>query len=81
MNCSKDNLTSEMSRDFSKEEKSFNYVKDMTKISFGLTIPLRGAWVGGLRDNAIYLQDTLKSILFVFKCIVRKILIRLEIGF
>ena len=44
MNSMKSSFTPKWDRNFGKEKKSTNSVKNMTKFSFGLTILLRGTW-------------------------------------
>ena len=71
MSSMKSSFAPKRSRNFGRKKESTNSVKSMMKFSFGSTILLRGTWTSQLLNNAIGMQNSLDSILSVFKSIIR----------
>ena len=67
----KSGFTAKWGKNFGKEKESKNSVKNMMKFSFGSTILLRGIWTSYVMYSAKGMKNCLKSILSIFKSIIR----------
>ena len=71
MNNMKSSFAPKRSGNFGREKESTNSVKNMMKFSFSSTILLRGTWTSYLMNSAIGMQNSLESVLIVFKSIIK----------